>query len=127
MAEYQVKYKIKVPKSRNPQSGKITYQNSGYVTTPVKVKASSPEEARKAATKSDAVSKAKARAARNLDYDMPRPRVQITEVSRTSSKLSGKGGGGMMSPVKTPADSSRMSMPLKRKMNKGGAIKKVGR
>ena len=84
-----------------------------------------PEEARKAATKSDAVSKAKARAARNLDYDMPKPRVQITEVSRASSKLSGKGGGGMMSPVKTPADSSRMSMPLKKKMNRGGVVKKV--
>jgi hypothetical protein len=125
MAEYQVKYKIKVPKSRNPQSGKITYQNSGYVNSTIKVQASSPEEARKVATKSDAVSKAKARAARNLDYDMPKPRVQITEVSRASSKLSGKGGGGMMSPVKTPADSSRMSMPLKKKMNRGGVVKKV--
>jgi len=124
MAEYEVKYKIKVPKSRNSQSGKVTYQNSGYVTSPVKVQASSPEEARKAATKSDAVSKAKARAARNLDYDMPRPRVQITEVNRTGNKLSGRGGGGMMSPVKTPADSSKMSMPLKKKMNRGGLIKK---
>lgn len=124
MAEYEVKYKIKVPKSRNPQSGKVTYQNSGYVNTPVKVKASNAEEARKAAIRSEKVSKAKANAARNLDYDMPKPRVQITEVTRTSSKLSGKGGGGMMSPIKTPADSGRMSMPLKKKMNKGGVIKK---
>jgi hypothetical protein len=124
MAEYRVKYKIRVPKSRNPQSGKVTYQNSGYATTPIKVQASSPEEARKAAIRSEKVSKAKANAARNLDYDMPRPRVQITEVSRTSSKLSGKGGGGIMSPVKTPADSGRMSMPLKKKMNKGGMIRK---
>ena len=30
----------------------------------------------------------------------------------------------MMSPIKTPADSGRMSMPLKKKMNKGGVIKK---
>jgi len=124
MAEYEIKYKILVPKSRNPQSGKVTYQNSGYVSSNIKVQASSPEEARKAATKSEAVSKAKAHAARNLDYDMPKPRVQITEVKRAGKKLSGRGGGGMMSPVKTPADSSRMSMPLKKKMNKGGMAKK---
>ena len=53
---------------------------------------------------------------------MPKPRVQITEVSRTSSKLSGR-WWGMMSPIKTPS-SSRLSMPLKKKMNKGGVVKK---
>ena len=49
MATYEVKLQVKVPKSRNAQSGKVTYQNSGYGTTTVKVNASSPEEARKLA------------------------------------------------------------------------------
>ena len=48
----------------------------------------------------------------------------MTSKGTTKPRLSGRGGGGMMSPVKTPADSSRMSMPLKKKMNRGGLIKK---
>src|SRR6056300_923287 len=87
--EYEVKYKIRVPKSRNPQTGAVKYQNSGYSNTSLKIKASSPEEARKIAAKHKSVTKAKASAARGLDYDMPKPRVQMSV-----SKLSGKGGGG---------------------------------
>ena len=55
MATYEVKLQVKVPKSRNAQSGKVKYQNSGYGTTTVKVDASSPEEARKLAGKTEKV------------------------------------------------------------------------
>jgi len=49
----------------------------------------------------------------------------MTKEGTTKSRLSGKGGGGMMSPVKTPGQNrSILSLPSKRKMNKGGMVKK---
>jgi len=128
MAEYQVKVGIRVPKSRNPQSGKVTYQPSGYGATTVKVNASSPEEARKLATKSEKVTKARTQAAKNLDYDMPKPRVQIQEVKRTgsSSRLSGRGGGGggILTPDGNSSGLKGLPKGMTRKMNKGGVAKK---
>jgi len=140
MATYEVKLQVKVPKSRNAQSGKVTYQNSGYGTTTVKVNASSPEEARKLAGKTEKVTKAKASAARGLDYDMPKPRVQVTEVTRVSasggrtgnllgrtSNSSTRGGGSMGGgSIKTPDEYGDRRNPTgtRRKMNKGGYAKK---
>ena len=41
MAEYQVQFQIRVPSKRNPKTGAVKYAPSGYVSTPVKVNASS--------------------------------------------------------------------------------------
>lgn len=141
MATYEVKLQVKVPKSRNAQSGKVKYQNSGYGTTTVKVDASSPEEARKKAAKTEKVAKAKAGAARGLDYDMPKPRVQVTEITRVSASggktgnllgrttnSSTRGGGSMGGgSIKTPDEYGGMKKGVggtRRKMNKGGYAKK---
>lgn len=49
----------------------------------------------------------------------------MTKGGTSKPRLSGKGGGGMMSPVKTPGQNrSVLSLPSKRKMNKGGMAKK---
>mgnify|MGYP001447442021 FL=1 len=60
MAEYEVKFQIRVPTKRNSKSGAVKYAPSGYVSTPVKVTASNEDEARKIAKKSDKITKAKA-------------------------------------------------------------------
>jgi len=125
MAKYEVQIQVKVPKSRNPQAGKVTYQKSGYGTTKVTVNASSPEEARKIAGKHEKVIKAKTQAARGLDYDMPKPRVQVMDVSRVSAT---KGGGSMGGgSIKTPDEYGGLKKGVggtRRKMNKGGYAKK---
>jgi len=121
MAEYEVKFQIRVPSKRNPKSGAVKYAPSGYVSTPVKVTASNVDEARKIAKKSDKISKAKANAARGLDYDMPQPRVSIKEVKRVS------GGGGMFKVDGTANQINKGALSAvskKRQMNKGGPVKK---
>jgi len=119
--QYEVKYKIRVPKSRNPQTGAVKYQNSGYASTPLKIKASSPEEAKKIAAKHEKVAKAKIRAAKGLDYDMPKPRVQMS-VTRISGK--GGGGGGIMTPDGNSSGLKGLPKGMTRKFNKGGSVKK---
>ena len=126
MAEYDVKVQIRVPKSRNPQTGSVKYAPSGYGMTSVKVEASSPEEAKKLAIKSEKVTAARNSAARGLDYDMPKPRASVLEVSRSSSKsggsrkLSGRGGGAIdQDPL---AAGKRGIGRLPKKMNKGGYV-----
>jgi len=121
MAEYEVKFQIRVPTKRNSKSGAVKYAPSGYVSTPVKVTASNEDEARKIAKKSDKIAKAKANAARGLDYDMPQPRVSIKEVKRVS------GGGGMFKVGSTASQINKgalSSVGKKRQMNKGGPVKK---
>jgi len=124
MAEYEVRFQIRVPKSRNPNTGAVKFAPSGYSSTPVKVNAASAAEARKIAARTEKVTKAKASAARGLDYDMPKPRVQITDVSRVSpSRGGGSMGGGS---IKTPDEYGNRRNPTgtRRKMNKGGMAKK---
>ena len=124
MAEYEVRFQIRVPKSRNPNTGAVKYAPSGYSSTPVKVNAANAAEARKIAARTEKVTKAKASAARGLDYDMPKPRVQITDVSRVSpSRGGGSMGGGS---IKTPDEYGDRRNPTgtRRKMNKGGYAKK---
>lgn len=125
MAEYEVKFQIRVPKSRNPNTGAVKYAPSGYSSTPVKVNAANAAEARKIAARTEKVTKAKASAARGLDYDMPKPRVQITDVSRVSpSRGGGSMGGGS---IKTPDEYGGIKKGVggtRRKMNKGGMAKK---
>jgi hypothetical protein len=121
MAEYEVKFQIRVPTKRNSKSGAVKYAPSGYVSTPVKVTASNEDEARKIAKKSDKITKAKANAARGLDYDMPQPRVSIKEVKRVS------GGGGMFKVDGTASQINKGALSAvgkKRQMNKGGPVKK---
>ena len=119
--EYEVRYKIMIPKSRHPQSGAVKYQNAGHTSTPLKIKASSPEEARKLAAKHETINKSKAHAARGLDYDMPKPRVQMSV-----TKLSGKGGGGggILTPNGNSSGLKGLPKGMSRKMNKGGMAKK---
>ena len=126
MAEYDVKVQIRVPKSRNSQTGSVKYGPSGYGLTSVKVEASSPEEAKKLAVKSEKVTSARNSAARGLDYDMPKPRAQVLEVTRSSSKssgsrgLSGRGGGALPNDPLKPALEKTGKLP--RRMNKGGYV-----
>lgn len=116
MAEYTVKYQIRVPKSRNPQTGSVKYAPDGYVNKSVTVSASSPEEARKVATKSSDVTKARSAAAKRIDSDMPKPRVSILEVKP-------RGGGAIeQDPLAT---GKRGINKLPRKMNKGGYVSKA--
>lgn len=124
MAEYQVQFQIRVPSKRNPKTGAVKYAPSGYVSTPIKVTASSAEEAKKIAKKSDKITKAKANAARGLDYDMPQPRVSIKEVKRVS------GGGGMFKPDGTASQINKgalSSVGKKIQMKKGGTVKKTAK
>ena len=141
MAEYEVRFQIRVPKSRNPNTGAVKYAPSGYSSTPVKVNAANAAEARKIAARTEKVAKAKASAARGLDYDMPKPRVQVTEITRVSasggrtgnllgrtSNSSTRGGGSMGGgSIKTPDEYGGMKKGVggtRRKMNKGGYAKK---
>ena len=125
MAKYEVQIQVKVPKSRNPQTGKVTYQRSGYGTTKVIVNASSPEEARKIAGKHEKVTKAKTHAARNLDYNMPKPRVQVMDVSRVSaSRGGGSMGGGSLNTPDQYSGTKKGLAGTRRQMNKGGYSKK---
>ena len=119
--EYEVRYKVRVPKSRHPQTGAVKYQSSGFADRPLKIKASSPEEAKKIAAKHESVIKSKANAARGLDYDMPKPRVQMSV-----TKLSGKGGGGggILTPDGNSSGLRGLPKGMSRKMNKGGMAKK---
>ena len=119
--QYEVKYTIRVPKSRNPQTGAVKYQSSGYASTPLKIKASSPEEAKKLAAKHETVTKAKTQASKGLDYDMPKPRVQMS-VTRISGK--GGGGGGIMTPDGNSSGLKGLPKGMTRKFNKGGSVKK---
>tara|TARA_R110000765_G_scaffold396373_1_gene490229 strand:- start:49 stop:486 length:438 start_codon:yes stop_codon:yes gene_type:complete len=43
--------------------------------------------------------------------------------AKATKRLSGRGGGGTMTPIK-PQDRTGLSGPLRRKMNKGGSVKK---
>ena len=51
MAEFEIKYEIRTPRSRNPQTGAVKYQSSGYMSNPITVTANDEAEARKKAAK----------------------------------------------------------------------------
>ena len=113
MGEYDVKYQIRVPKSRNPQTGAVKYAPDGYTQKSVTVSASSPEEARKIATKSPEVSKARDFSAKRIDSDMPKPRVKITGVTPR--------GGGFIDQDPLAAGKRGVGR-LPKKMRGGGAV-----
>lgn len=113
MGQYEVKYQIRTPQGRNPQTGAVKYGSSGYYSSPVTVTASSPEEARKIATKSPEVTKARNQAAKRLDHDMPKPRVKIMSVKPSGG---GGGGGGFFDLM------DRDEMP---RLARGGLVKKM--
>lgn len=116
MAEYKVNYQIRVPKSRNSQTGAVKYAPDGYTARSVTVNASSPEEARKLATKSEDVLKARSAAAKRIDYDMPKPRVKILDIKP-------RGGGAI---DKDPLSVGQRGIGrLPKKMNKGGYVSKA--
>ena len=113
MGEYDVKYQIRIPQSRNPQTGAVKYVPDGYVGKSVTVSASSPEEARRIATKSPEVARARAFSADRIDYDMPKPRVKILDIKP-------RGGGAIeQGPL---AAGKRGVGRLPRKMRGGGAV-----
>lgn len=113
MAEYEVKYQIRIPTSRNSQTGSVRYSSDGSVGRSVTVSASSPEEARKLASKSDAVNKARSAAAKGIDYDMPKPRVKILDIKP-------RGGGAI---DQDPLSAGKRGVnKLPKKMNKGGYV-----
>lgn len=114
MGEYDVKYQIRVPKSRNPQTGAVKYVPDGYVGKSVTVSASSPEEARRIATKSPEVAEARAFSAKRLDSDMPKPRVKFLDIKPR--------GGGAMPNDPFKAASEKVGRQPKR-MKNGGFVK----
>ena len=116
MAEYKVNYQIRIPTSRNPQTGAVKYVSDGSAGRSVTIKASSPEEARKLAAKNDAINQARSAAAKRVDYDMPKPRVKILDIKP-------RGGGAIeQDPL---AVGKRGISKLPRKMNKGGYVSKA--
>lgn len=117
MPEYEVKYQIRVPTSRNSQSGAVKYISDGYTGKKVTVTASSAEEARKLATKSPEVAKARDFSASRLDYDMPKPRVKILDVSP-------RGGGSLPEDPLRSGAARKPGGGLPKRMAKGGLVNK---
>ena len=129
MQDFEVKYHIREPVRRNSRSGAIKYQNDGYPRSPITVSATDATEARKKAGKHPAILSAKEKANGRIDSSVQeyggKARHKVDEVKpKTKPKrLSGRGGGGTMTPIK-PQDRTGLSGPLRRKMNKGGPVKK---
>ena len=122
MAKYQVEVQIRVPASRNPSSGAVKFkpESNSWSNKKVTVEASSAEEARKKVAKDSSVVKAKERAAARLDSDMPRPRHKVISVTRGGGAV----GGGTL---KTPDEYGGLKKGVggtRRKMNKGGLLKR---
>lgn len=129
MAEYEVRYKILEPDSMD-RNGKVKFRNTGYLNSPLTVTADSPEEAKKVARKSTAITNALSRARDNTPsnvLEVARPRVQFGEITTKGSR--GGGGGGAM--PQTPGDIIGRGRPnvtkAPAKLAKGGAVKKPGR
>lgn len=127
MQDFEVKYHIREPVRRNSRSGAIKYQNDGYPRSPITVSATDATEARKKAGKHPAILSAKEKANGRIDSSVQeyggRARHKVDEVKPKTARLSGRGGGGTMTPIK-PQDRTGLSGPLRRKMNKGGSVKK---
>ena len=126
MPEYEVRYKILEPDSMD-RNGKIKFRNTGYLNSPLTVTADSPEEAKKVARKSAAITNALTHARENTPssvLEVARPRVQFSEVTVKGSK-GGKGGGGGVMP-QTPGDIIGRGRPnvtkAPAKLAKGGYV-----
>jgi len=129
MPEFEVKYHIREPVSRHPQSGAIKFRKDGSYHSPITVSATDATDARKKAARHPAILNAKEFANKRIDSSVQeyggKARHKVDEVKpKTKPKrLSGRGGGGTMTPIK-PQDRTGLSGPLRRKMNKGGSVKK---
>ena len=126
MPEYEVRYKILEPDSMD-RNGRVKFRNTGYLNSPLTVTADSPEEAKKVARKSTAITNALTRARDNTPsnvLEVARPRVQFSEVTVKGSK-GGKGGGGGVMP-QTPGDIIGRGRPnvtkAPAKLAKGGYV-----
>ena len=125
MPEYKVRYKILEPDSMD-RNGKIKFRSTGYLSSPLTVTADSPEEAKKVARKSSAITNELTRARNNTPssvLEVARPRVQFTEVTVKGGK-GGGGGGGVM--PQTPGDIIGRGRPnvtkAPAKLAKGGYV-----
>ena len=117
MGEYEVRYKILEPDSMG-RDGKVKFRNTGHVGNPVTVTADSPEEAKKAARKSPAITKALDRARKNTPFnvlEVAKPRVRFGDV--TVKGVKGGGGGGGMFDL-----TDRDEIP---RLARGGVVKKM--
>ena len=138
MPKFEVKYHIREPVSRHPQSGAFKYQRDGTIQRTITVSATDATDARKKTARHPNVLRDKEKANTKIDstvlsyggkarhkVDDVKAVKSETKTKAKASRLSGKGGGGTLnSPIKKLADGSGLSGPLRRKMNKGGIVKK---
>ena len=117
MPEFEVKYEIREPVSRNQRTGNFKYTGSGSINTPITVSADDESEARKKAAKHPKVARDRARVNAGIPDTVQdaggKARFKIKSVRR------GRGGGGDI-------DLGRMAtgtdLPRMRKMRSGGAV-----
>ena len=110
MAEYDVQYSIRVPSSRDRQTGKTSYVNKDFPTK-ITVNANSPEEAKKLARKDPRVTRALTSA---YDDSKPKPRLKFFDVKP-------RGGGAMPNDPLMPSKQRGGTLP--KRFAKGGLVK----
>tara|TARA_R110000751_G_C13494154_1_gene449483 strand:+ start:86 stop:565 length:480 start_codon:yes stop_codon:yes gene_type:complete len=132
MPEFEVKYHIREPVSRHPQSGAIKFQKDGSFHSPITVSAVDATDARKRAGRHPAILSAKERANKSIDSSVQafggKARHKVDEVkpkSKTKTAIKpkaaikgGSGTGGTSKPGGVL--SMRMPEPKLFDPNKGG-------
>ena len=122
MPKFEIKYQIRSPKSQNPQTGAVKYQNFGIVSSPITVTANDESEARKKAAKHPKLLEKKDFVNKRIDFSVKdagiKARHKITSIKKVSG--GGRGGGGTL---KMPQEYSKTALSKKTLMNKGGVVR----
>ena len=119
MPEFEVKYEIREPISRNRQTGNFRYTGAGTFPRPIKVTASDEADARKRAVKHPTLLEEKNRINKGIDFSVQDAGGKARHKIKSIKRVSGRGGGAML-------DLGRMAtgtdLPPMKKMNNGGAV-----
>ena len=117
MPEFEVKYHIREPVSRHPQSGAIKFQKDGSFHSPITVSAVDATDARKRAGRHPSVQAFGGKARHKVDEVKPKSKTK-TAIKPKAAIKGGSGTGGTSKPGGVL--SMRMPEPKLFDPNKGG-------
>jgi len=123
MAEFEIKYEIREPRSRNPRTGAVKYQSSGYMSNPITVTANDESEARKKAAKHPKLLEKKSRINASIPDDVQSAGGKARHKIKSIKRISGGGGLGLSIGSGGPTSTGlKGTMPKYKALKNGGAV-----
>ena len=123
MAEFEVKYEIREPRSRNPRTGAVKFQSSGYMPNPITVTANDEAEARKKAAKDPKLLNDKSRVNARIPDTIQSAGGKARHKIKSIKRISGGGGLGLSIGSGGPTLTGlKGTMPKYKALKLGGAV-----